>query len=381
MRILYYLHQFPAIGGIETVTAALSNAFVARGYEVTIVSHIDQQRMGSGIALDERVTVLHMPNACNVSARNRDFLQRVITDKRIEVVVYQDSYSAIEQNLFPVECAVKVITVEHSEPCFTTVCLERYSFIHRVLWHIRHPFWNVRRAAYERNRRRYLYDVSDRYVLLSSRFFGEYRTMTGLVDTKKLRAMPNPLASELRVESQEKKNEIVFCATLSGLKGCDMLLRAWQRIEHKCDDWQLTIVGDGPDRVMLEKLRDELRLERCMFEGYREDPAPYFARAKVFAFPSRREGWGLVLVEAMVNGCVPVAFDSYGAVHDIIDDELNGFIVPAFDLDCFSQALLKLTEDDECVSSMSEQAKRKAAGFDLVKIADRWESLIADISK
>lgn len=379
MNILYYQHQFPAIGGIEAVTATLSNYFASQGHEITIVSHIDKGLLGTGISLDTRVVVLHMPDAQDVTRRNRDFLQQVILERKIDIVIFQDSYAAIERNLFPAGEMVKVITVEHSAPCFVPEFLRHYSFVRRTLWHFRHPFWKWRRTAYERNRRRFLYDQSDRYVLLSNQFYGEFRAITGLTDTRKLRAIPNPFASYLKMTQREKRNEIVFCATLTELKGCDMLLRVWGQVQSRCPDWQLTIVGNGPDRAMLERMKDDLKLERCSFVGYKQNPAEYFARAKIFAFPSRREGWGLVLVEAMANGCVPVAFDSYGAIHDIVKDGECGVLVPAFDVGRFGDAIVRLAQHGEARLTMAEAGVRSADAFAVPRVADQWMRHLREI--
>ena len=379
MNILYYQHQFPAIGGIEAVTATLSNYFVSLGHEITIVSHIDKGQLGSGITLDTRVVVLHMPDAQDVTRRNRDFLQQTIRERKIDVVIFQDSYAAIERNLLPADEKVKVITVEHNAPYFVPEFLKHYSFVRRTLWHVRHPFWKSRRAAYERNRRRFLYDQSDRYVLLSNQFYGEFRAITGFTDTRKLRAVPNPFASQLKEAQCAKRNEIVFCATLSDLKGCDLLLRVWEQIQTQCTDWQLTIVGDGPDRAMLERMKVDLKLERCDFVGYKQNPSEYFARAKIFAFPSRREGWGLVLVEAMANGCVPVAFDSYGAIHDIIKDGECGVLVPAFDCDRFGREIVRLTSCCDIWEKMSRAARQSVGDFDVEKCSMIWDELFLEL--
>jgi glycosyltransferase involved in cell wall biosynthesis len=228
-------------------------------------------------------------------------------------------------------------------------------------------------------RRKFLYDFADRYVLLSDRFFGEFRVMAGLGESHKLRSIPNPMAVQLQMAECPKKNEVVFCATLTNLKGCDMLLEAWAKIADVEKDWHLTIVGDGPQRGELESFAKERNLPRIEFVGYQSDPSPYFARAKILAFPSRREGWGLVLVEAMANGCVPVAFDSYGAVHDIIGDGVNGFIVPAFDIDGYAAALRKLMDDADMFATMQSAALCVPDRFAVEKVAAKWEVLFAEL--
>ena len=381
MNILYYLHQFPAIGGIETVTATLANCFVGKGYGVTIVSHVSKDNADKTVALDSRVVVLRMPDAEGVTKRNQKFLYDVVRDKKIDVVVFQDSYAPIERNLSLLKQTndTGLVTVENSAPYFITGSAMQAVSLKNILRNPRHFLGRCRRAFRDRMRRRSLYDFSDRYVLLSDRFFGEFRVMAGLGESHKLRAIPNPMAAQLQMAERTKQNEIVFCATLTNLKGCDMLLKVWEKIAVEDNGWRLTIVGDGPQRSELEVFAKMRNLPRIEFVGYQSDPSPYFARAKIMAFPSRREGWGLVLVEAMANGCVPVVFDSYGAVHDIIEDGVNGFIVPAFDLGGYADALRKLMNDADVFVAMQCAALRTPAKFAVEKVAARWEALFAEL--
>jgi len=379
MNILYYLHQFPAIGGIETVTVVLSNYFVLQGHNVTIVSHIEKGLLGSGQTLDPRVIVLHMPDIDRVSPRNIAFLQATIRDRKIDVVVFQDSYAQIEANLFVDDLKVPVVTCEHSAPYVGVVRLGYYAGFKGRLRMLFRPYIEWRHLMRERRRRRFLYDQSAKYVLLSNRFFGEFRVITGLIDIRKLTAIPNASSCASNIDCSNKNNEIVFIGTLDYLKGCDMLIADWKLLADKHSEWSLTIVGDGIECTRLRSLAEGAR--NITFVGYQSNPQPYFARAKIFAFPSRREGWGLVLVEAMANGCVPVAFDSFGAVHDIIDEGRNGIIVPAFDLDCYAAALKSLMANPDKLSAMQSAAKAKITEFTIEKVAAKWETMFSEIVK
>ncbi len=383
MNILYYLHQFPAIGGIETVTATLANCFAAKGYGVTIVSHIAKDNADKTVALDSRVVVLRMPDAEGVTTRNQTFLRDVVRDRKVDVVVFQDSYAPIERNLLLLKSLKNkgLVVVENSAPYFIAGSAMQEITLKNILRNPRHFLGRCRRAFRDRMRRRFLYDLSDQYVLLSDRFFGELRVLAGLVESQKLRAIPNPMAAQLKIAGQTKENEVVFCATLTNLKGCDLLLEAWARIANDEKDWRLTIVGDGYQREELEAFVRDRNLPRVEFVGYQSDPSPYFARAKILAFPSRREGWGLVLVEAMSNGCVPVAFDSYGAVHDIIEDGVNGLIVPAFDIDGYAAALRKLMNNVDLFAKMQSAALCTPDKFAVEKVAAKWEALFTELER
>jgi glycosyltransferase involved in cell wall biosynthesis len=378
MRLLFYLHQFPAIGGIETVTATLANQFVAGGDSVVVLSHVCNKDNSVGAALDAKVRVLRMPEAVCVSPSNTAFLQRMIRDNQIDLVIFQDSYVPIEQNLFVPSLRVPVVTCEHNAPCYNRPFAKRgwsvRECLRRRLW----PYWELRRQRAEGARKRFLYKKSAFYVLLSNRFYGEFRAITGLVDTRKMRALPNPISPCLSVASPvEKQNEILFVGTLNHLKGCDMLLSAWRLVESSHLDWCLTIVGDGCERRALEMQAGDLA--RVNFIGYQSDPSPYFARAKIFAFPSRREGWGMVLVEAMAYGCVPVVFDSYSALHDIVSDGRDGIVVPAFDIRMYAKALDKLISEPLLCQSYGFEARAVMRRFDVSAVDRDWQSLFQQI--
>lgn len=377
MNILYYQHQFPAIGGIETVTATLSNYFVAQGHRVTVVSHIDKKVLGAGTSLDGRVAVLHTPDVDRVTARNTRFLQRTIRERKIDVVIFQDSYAQIERNLFVEGLNVPVVTCEHNAPYAGMERPRGRAGVMGALRRFLRPCLDWRHFTEERARRRFLYERSARYVLLSDRFFGEFRTIAGLTDCRKLLAIPNPSCVRgVDVDARKKRDEIVFVGTLNPLKGCDLLIAAWGKIAQSHPAWSLTIVGDGSERLKLEQ--QAKGIPNVAFVGYRKDPRADFARAKIFAFPSRREGWGLVLVEAMAHGCVPVAFDSYAAVRDIVQNNVNGFIVPAFDIDAFANALKNLIEQESKLCEMARCCERGVGRFDVDAIAPLWERLLKD---
>ena len=89
------------------------------------------------------------------------------------------------------------------------------------------------------------------------------------------------------------------------------------------------IVGDGEQRPILE--RKAKNMERVNFVGF-SDPVPYYKESAIFCMTSNFEGFPMVLPEAMSFGVVPLAFDSFPAVSDIIIDNKNGFLIPPFSI-------------------------------------------------
>ena len=382
MKIVFYLYRFPAIGGIENVTTFLANAFVREGHVVEIISHIGARGQERAQIIDPRIQVLKMPESGYVSRSNRVFIREHIAQAKPDVIIFQDSYAPIENNLFSVIDDVPLIVCEHNAPYVGYV--EEMAWgrtLRSVLRKALDPVWRRMRSIKMTRRRQFLYKVSRRYVLLSNRFFGEFRAITELCDSRKLLAIPNPNLAENAVpDNKQKENEIIFVGAVNFRKGCDMLLKVWERIAARYPDWRLTVVGDGSLRADLEARASVAKIPRVQFEGYRTDPTNYFRRARLFAFPSRREGWGLVIQEAQSYGCVPVVFDSFASVRDVITDCVSGAIVPAFDCDAFAIRLEELIKDPETLERLAQGAIESVARHKVDDVLNCWRQLLLSIA-
>lgn len=132
-------------------------------------------------------------------------------------------------------------------------------------------------------------------------------------------------------------------------KRLSLALRIWHEVENRgYGDWKLTIVGHGPDEMYYRTLADELQLKNISFEG-RQEPLEYYRRASIFMMTSAYEGWGITLLEAQQMGVVPVVFDSYVALHDIVGNGVNGIIVENGNLDKYVEQLTALMKMIPCV--------------------------------
>ncbi|MTU75594.1 glycosyltransferase, partial [Parabacteroides merdae] len=101
----------------------------------------------------------------------------------------------------------------------------------------------------------------------------------------------------------------------------------------------------------------------------------------LFLLASDLEGWGLVLVESMSYGVVPVVYGSYEAVHDIIDDGVSGFVVPKpYSCEAMTGRIRRLMDDGGLRARMASAAISAASRFDLGSIAARWYGLFDEIN-
>jgi len=161
-----------------------------------------------------------------------------------------------------------------------------------------------------------------------------------------------------------KPLNFVVCCQMIHRKGLDILLRACQQV--KDINWRLTLVGDGPLRPALEReFRVRFTHDRVIFRG----GIPYekrheaFADHHVFLFPSRWDGWGMVLPEALAAGLPVVATDQVISAHEFIKNGINGFIIPAEDPVVLAERMIYFLRQPEAIPSMSLAARKALENY------------------
>ena len=87
----------------------------------------------------------------------------------------------------------------------------------------------------------------------------------------------------------------------------------------------------------------------------------------------------MVLTEGMQYGCIPITFNNYGAASDIIDDNINGCLIPAFDLEQYAARLSELMSNDNKRIEMSKAAIEKVKLFSVENTANKWEKLFQSL--
>lgn len=142
------------------------------------------------------------------------------------------------------------------------------------------------------------------------------------------------------------RKRMVCSGRLIGIKGFDLAIEAFNRIADDRPEWDLVIAGDGEIRAELEaKVRPDLK-DRVIWTGFIEDQAELAAvyrASHILLHPSRREAWGVVIVEAVTAGMAVIVTDIVGAAADLVEDGVNGYQIPMDDLDALTEAVLDTT--------------------------------------
>lgn len=198
---------------------------------------------------------------------------------------------------------------------------------------------------------------------------------------KKATVIPNALRS-LPLASAERERLIIAVGRLTRQKGFDVLLRAFAKVASVFDGWRLVIIGEGDERGKLLLLRSELMLtDRVELPGQSADVATWMARAALVVQPSRFEGFPNVVLEGMGMGAAVISADCPSGPAVLIEDGINGRLVPVDDVAALAQAMAEL---------MSSQDVRKRLGLEASKVRERfrqdlimaqWEECLLPLAK
>jgi glycosyltransferase involved in cell wall biosynthesis len=158
------------------------------------------------------------------------------------------------------------------------------------------------------------------------------------------------------------------------------LLKAWSIVEKSCKDWTLDVYGNG-NREPYESLTRQMSIDtsRCHLHGPVTDVLKEYYSSSIFVLPSRYEGFGLVLIEAMACGVPVVAFDCENGPRSIITDGVDGFLIPPFDIDAFAEKVILLMNDDSLRKKMGENAQRTSSLYDIESVGFQWRWLFDEL--
>jgi glycosyltransferase involved in cell wall biosynthesis len=164
-------------------------------------------------------------------------------------------------------------------------------------------------------------------------------------------------------------SSVLFVGRLVRRKGVDDLLHAFAEVRSFVAEAKLVIVGDGPERENLERVVVELGLSGAVrFTGTLRGERLHeeYEKCDVFVLPSKAvkedeasEGLGLTLVEAAMHG-KPLVGTTHGGIPEVIQDGINGLLVPPGDSHLLAEAITKLVKDKELARKMGENSFKSA---------------------
>lgn len=376
---------YPKQGGMERVTDILLR-MLAKRYKVLIVCRA-KNRLGETYQCP--VPIYFLPETGDELKRK---FRAILKDNRVDVLIDQvegaviGRYGIFRHRSELNHLSLKCIAVQHSSAM--SILKNYYTVKHRddlppgikqLYNSLLLPVKKKRAYWLQQALSRDLNANYDKIVTLSASFIPHFYEFAPATPKDKVTAISDPNTYEDDVKPTKQEKIVLFVGRLDNkTKGVDRLLRIWNMIEKEQPEWRLKIVGDGQDKAMLMELSRKLSLSHVSFEGFRV-PKPYYEEASIFCMTSTFEGFGMVLTEAMQHGVVPIAFNSYEALKDIVTDGTNGYTIPAFDEASYARKLKYLMEHPDVLNHLSEQAITGSERFSRERIANEWYKLIESL--
>lgn len=392
MNILFLLKSLN-MGGVEIVTAALANKFVEEGHNVCIFSFFEPST-SMRERIDERVTIYQLRKFA-LTDENVQAMRAVMKEEKIQIVINQWGLPVV-----PIKVAkkaakglgIKIITVYHNMPNANGRVQKVDMKLAATHNPIKRSALKIVRKAFEfvtGRAMRYNYQQSDRYMVLSPSFVDIFANYAGIKDKSKLVVQTNPVTivdNSFCYDAAHKEKELLYVGRIdTQQKRVERVIDAWERLHVEHPDWRLTIVGDGETKEELVKLAKVKGLPRISFEGF-QNPRKYYERASLLILTSDYEGYGLVLVEGMHFGVVPVVYGSYPAVYDIITDGKDGRIIQPtsdgqYDGDAMVKALTSYMNEPEKLKESALTAIATSGRFSIDEISRQWNALFNEITR
>lgn len=396
MNILFFstYRISPFFGGIERVTGQIVDGLHQLGGYHCYSVYTEEHGMPPYAGMDGLLKV-----SGNHQAKNE--LVRFIDANKIDIVINQDSSgycpllkTAVEESVgrpYLIYCyhaspgeRIKVTTWSY----YLSFFVRRSGIINiikSILRCMKYPFDRIVVPIRYKSKCRMIYRNNDTVVLLSRNYMDSWKKFAK-VKGHKLTFMNNCLTYDTfaNIESIRLKKRIVLivCRLVEERKQLYLAFKIWQMIEMNPDlrTWNLVIVGHGPDYSYYNELIGRLKLRNVELKGL-QDPQEYYKQASVFMTTSRFEGWAMTLNEAKQNGVVPLAFNTYDALPELIENSVDGFIVEPYNLHEYVARLEALMTNKEMRNRMALKAVEASKKFTTEAICKQWDTLFKQCVK
>lgn len=356
MRIGFYVHgMLFSKGGIERLAAELANSLSRRGHSVTIFCRV-WGTSNPVYRLNETVVV-----------------RPIFDENNIDPSVFRMRMDVARQDL---DCFVPMLSEWLFEPVIEAV----YGLGVPILASEHNDPWKIEQLWWPKDKRLACFNRTSAIHLLLDTF------RASLPDhlTPRVTVIPNGIRIDseiLSIPVSNRPKRFIGVGRLAPQKRFDRLIKAFARISHQIPEWRLDIFGEGGEAGKLQKLIDENVLnERVALRGQSAMILNEFVNSSVFVLPSLFEGFPIVLLEAKTAGLPTIAYANCTGANELVRDNVDG-LLPLQDEEGenLAAAMLALATDEDRRVRMASRARENIEDFDIEKIVDQWEEMLAQV--
>ena len=364
MKIVFVFDDCMRQGGVERVIHTLSNYFVSKfNYSVEIINYNKKTEVDC-YKYDENIKITNLeifkknknPALKYLAKRNGiKELKRYLLENEYDVILSMAAVTNILLARMSKGIKARIIGTEHTQ------------------YHGHSLKTRIRRKLY--------YKKLDELVVLTDEDYERYKKYFGKI--LKIGKIYNPISEKFkfnRYNSESKK--ILTAGRLSYIKGFDMLIKAMPKVIERYPEWKLEIIGEGSEQKALENEIKKEKMENSIcIKGFVNNLEEVMDEFSFFVMSSRNEGFGMVLTEAQAKGLPTVSFDCKTGPGEIINNEKDGILVEAENVEKLSDSIIKMIEKDKGRIEMSKNAVENSRRFSIDKICAQWKELLENPEK
>lgn len=384
MNILFTFNTplVPSYGGIQRVTNTLALELQRQGHNVYYLCYEKTERLNNSNLSIETFII-------DLKKDIKNQIEEIINKNHIEYVINQKLNENMFNIIANVPSHVKIVSTCHVQP------FHMDGITRKRIWNNKAKNWRQllmkglylvspkieERIASNFEIQQYsrALQVSDRLCFISERFYPRIKKHWKSVDWDRITAVNNPNTFKSQKAEYKKENLILFVGRIENAQKNNIgFIKMWEIFSRNNPDWKAQVLGEGPD------LKDNIRyverhnIERIEFLGRQNSVEDYYKRAKYVCVTSYGESWCLVLTEAMNFQCIPIVYDTYETLHDIIDDGENGYIVDPSPK-CMANKLNSICKDEPNRILIASKCEEQIALFEVVNIAKKWIAMLNNI--
>lgn len=340
------------IGGCQRVTISLANSLCDK-YETHLIS-LCKIPEDHSYEVDEKVKVHTLGMSLDIRARHSlvvaGEIKKFLKNNKIDVLFVAGSLP------IPLICAIK-------------------PFVNTKVVFCDHEnlFGRDRKSIFFR---RLACRISDKVVVLTKQTLNDYKDKFNIKD-EKISQIYNFIDCDKFENCDLNSKKIISVGRISSEKGFDMAVDVAKDVFSKHPDWQWHVYGDGPDMDEIKSKIKEYNLEdNFIMKGADGSVRDKYKDYSICVLPSYREGFAVVLLEAKINSLPVVSFDCNSGPREIINSEIDGYLIPCYNKKNMAEKICNLIEDFDLRKSFSSHAKDNLEKFGKNKIINQWVDLI-----
>lgn len=362
MKIVYCISSLDNPGGMERVLTTKVNYLADNfGYEIYILTM--QQKGMPFFDLSHQI-VCHNMNVTS-RANHKQKLEQWLFQLRPDITV--SLYGPEFTFLYKLKDGSKKIVEFHFTKYYLTHLINGIAHLPLRPLH-RLKAWLLQKRE-ERDAPKY-----DKVVLLTQQDLALWGNRSNMC------YIHNPLSFRSDEISTLENNQIIGIGRFIAQKGFDLLLDAFHLIAADFPSWKIVIYGEGQDKQLLEKKIETYKLgQQVLLHAPIKRVEEAFMGSSIFVFPSRYEGFGLVLTEAMECGLPCIAFDCECGPREIIAQNETGFLVSNKNAIELANNMRTLMKNKMLRKQMGKRGKEFVAQFHTETIMQQWHQLFTEL--